>query len=181
MGIITDPGYELYIDEPAQCFYPKKTPKKLFCTVSGVKKGEMWSVAFGSTMNGSYILEWISVDVWRWMAAGQTVIANLMTDKTIHTLNNEGGWTPFVYNQNEGCRFAAPNDLQDPEGIFYGGCMTLVMREAGSPLPSIKTTCNMAGVPPAKKTFAELTNCEDCKLVIRLARQRDGTCIRVKY
>lgn len=181
MGIITDPGYELYIEDRF-CFPAGKTPKKLYATFSGIKIGAAWQESWGQPLNGTYILEATVGDEW-WTAEGLAVRAGFIIPPTHSLLRMWRFDGPLQFNAEKvGCAFEWPNVYQDPEACaFYGGFASVTMREQGDNVPSIKTVQNLVGVPPDRKTFAELSLSDGGKRFIRLARQKDGTCIKVKF
>lgn len=181
MGIITDPGYELYVGENP-CFPEGKTPKKLYATFSGIGIGELWTPDLGWPLNGTYIIETVDGGTW-WTPGGSfvTVVLVLAIGYTTIIMHRWDSIQQFN-GSGDACLFKFQNLWQGPESSFFcGGFASVTAREDVSCPKSIKKTCNLIGVPPDKKTFAELSLDGDGKQIIRLARQKDGTCIRVKY
>lgn len=180
MGIITDPGYGLYDPHVEECFPAGLTPKKLYCTLSGVNRGQLWLPWMGSCMNGTYIVEWVSLHLWKWGSAYPSVNVHLSKAWCSFIVQNENNMRVFESKGLSDCGFERETMFPCPGIWFCGGFFSVTVREPIAGVPSIQNVMNLMGIPRARKTFAELSMDDKGKRIVRLARQKDGTCIRVK-
>src|SRR4030043_2068813 len=181
MGIITNPGYELYGTQN-DCWETGLTPKKLYACFSGVETDYNWTPAIGNPRNGEHILEQSSYKEWRKDVPEEYSII-LTLEKTASHLEF---WYYYLKRFFEGyeesdCVFDFTANIPGSQHYFKNGFEATVERENTDVLTSLKKTCELTGVPEDLKTFAEITLDDTGKKIIRLARQSDGTCIRVKY
>jgi hypothetical protein len=181
MGIRTDPGYGLYVPGAEECFPAGLTPKKLYCTLSGVERGASWNPSQGSCMNRTYIAEWTVKNYWKWLNGNAAVTVFLSNGACNFIVDNEVPRRVFESDGISACGFESGNRLHCPGFYFCGGFFTITVREPIEDVPSIQNVQNLIGVPRAPKTFAEISLDDTGKRIVRLARQSDGTCIRIKY
>jgi hypothetical protein len=67
MGIPTDPGYRLYVNDNI-CFPTGKTPKKIYLTLQNVKAGPLWDNTCPAPPNQTFLLEYAN-GIWEFYGA----------------------------------------------------------------------------------------------------------------
>lgn len=181
MGIITNPGYDLWGDDNP-CFEAGKTPKKLYACFTGIEIGDGWGEGLGYPLGGQWALE--QVDTMNWHSqidAAADISFHLDAYYASVMAETSEGFRCFEKTKTPGCKFSFANLFQNPLLQFYGGFCNISVREDMLETWSIKKICDLCGIDPDIKTFAELSADDAGVPIIRLARQKDGTCLRIKF
>jgi hypothetical protein len=180
MGIVTDPGYELWgVDN--LCFTPGKTPKKLYVTVAGIQTGIIWTPADGIPMNGVWRIEQSNYYLWTTdPACGWIINLYLTITYSMLTMTRVPGAPQFTTIYEPPCTFSFTNAQQGGSGYFNYGVAAVTSRPITGVIPSIKEIAQNIGIEPAKKTFADLMIDEEKNRYIRLCRKQDKTRIILK-
>jgi len=180
MGIITDPGYKLYIKGKHVCFEDDKIPKKIYVTIQGIQKGELWTQDQGEPISGEHITEYIGDNTWLKytekcyirVALGQTYsYIDVRTDKAVYCFNGR---------KYEACKSSWENKYDDPRQFFYAGVAAITSREKTGSVASLGDTLEILGIEPGPKIFAEVRVTEDGGVVHKFCNQKDGTRIHIK-
>jgi hypothetical protein len=150
--------------------------------VSGIQPGQLWGEGDGSPCNGNWVLDKTGPSVWENISGLREIyVRERSADFTVFIMN-EVGLVTFSNSVYPGCKFIMANPVTSPKfQWFWGGWVSVTIREPTAGVPSIQNVQNLIGVPRDRKTFAELLITEDGKRVLRLARQRDGTRIHIKH
>lgn len=129
LGIITDPGYVLYVEADCGCFPGGRVPKKLFASVTGLSRGDLWTPGLPEPPNGIHIIEFDHPCLWGKNAS-----------PFIFEWYSGFGWTRFYIRYGSGdfafvgyverpCAASFPN-LQLSENVYYyGGSCAVTQRE----------------------------------------------------
>jgi len=128
MGIPTDPGYRLYVDDNI-CFPAGKTPKKIFLTLSGIECGYYWIPERGMPLNGTFILESGNNNHWYAERNGWSLDFGLTNGITMMYVGGGGIPEMFMFYRETSCLFAGENDSKTIWRAFYGGNFVAVPRD----------------------------------------------------
>lgn len=191
MGIRTWPGYELFGDD-CGCFDPGHTPKKIYVSYSGLEMCQ-WALDLGYPrfVSGGFVMEQDAGIPCRW----SSTVSGFWSEYWAHipgdppgsmlTLQHED-WPPDYFLSNSfACATYFLNIAQvckpPPEPFPAAwGTAQVFWRPAGSS-PSIRGIMEKINMTPEKQTFCEAWPIDADNFAVRLARQKDGTCIYVKF
>ena len=191
MGIRTWPGYELLGDDSG-CFPAGLTPKKMYVSVTGVEFCDYIPIAQRTdSPNRTFICEQTgNPNIWVF-GDGTFLCVYWANDypgppgfSGVHVVTPHHG-TPAFTGKGDPCQTAFEN--LNIEGAChplvqaaYGGKAQVFWRPADSS-PSIRGIMEKINMTPEKQTFCEAWPLDADNFIVRFARQKDGTCIYIKY
>ena len=118
MGIPTDPGYRLYVDDNI-CFPAGKTPKKLFLSIQNVKCGSAWDNTHPAPPNQTFLLEY---DGGLWTFNGATWTASVYMDDfvtEVYVTPTEQPYPAYKSTITEGCKFSGQSEFPEYLPLVY--------------------------------------------------------------
>jgi len=182
--IKTWPGYVLTIDDHP-LFPPSETPKKLYISFSGIKRGEYWIEGDEQPQNRSCILEYVEgeepyysgiiygdINSWR--------VRYMYSLTGCYCLMDRLDGRPMFYGSYEGDNiFSAENRLTIYHNWYGEGSFQVVARHPSTE-PSFGKTLEQIGIEKAKKTYVEFAPISANLCWQKIFRKSDATCILVK-
>lgn len=128
MGIRTDPGYKLLLDQCPLCFATGATPKKLFCYISGVSKGPGAPDPGPAAPNGMTILEHVAGCQWLGFLGSWTVEYTTVNEFSVLQAG-WAGWAGFIGVEYAPCIWSFAGQAPGDPAEYYGGIGIIVVRE----------------------------------------------------
>ena len=179
MGI--DPTEDDVTNECPLCFPVGKTPKNLWASFTGLKRGSLWTSAHGTVPNRVYKLHNDGGCNWSSLSGGRTVTWGTGFGESLVRIRGPGFHLYFGSRVTSLCAVFFPNELTNPVGTyFYGGSCAISMT-APSIGSSLLRPMELLNLPVEPKTFAEVFPIDNTTNVYRYARKKDGTKILIKF
>lgn len=180
MGIVTDPGYEMWGVNFPDCFPIGSTPLKMYLSVQGLGVNAQTPPLAEEPPNGIWLLE---------QKLGFPFIWELTTPKYFFELMLDAANSALEIEDNEGLCFGAwfqgacalhYMNVGQPESHFTGGIAVCSPRPDFGPRPTLKGGMELLNITPAAKTFAELFPHPDGDIVLKYNRKSDKTNVKIK-
>lgn len=173
---------EVYGCDCAQCWDPGQTPKCLCVIFQGIMKGSPVFPPRPDPPNGRF---WITQHAfpdccnWSGWFNGTQVLSR-------YTIGTSGlGALAFlqIFFQSlsaDPCTFWFANELQDPDGMYYGGYGQVMQCEPGPSAPSLTDLSKLVGVDYSGEVRSEFGPAADGDLWAMYAEVVNGTRIHIK-
>lgn len=127
MGIPTDPGYKLFVDN-CFCWPDGETPKKLYVAVNGIIPGNAWYSGVPKAPNGNWVIEWQHQHLWQGGNADWTVALNITPFVTVFQIVGATVPAAFYRSTADLCAANFTNALGEAGNIYYQGEANLLSR-----------------------------------------------------
>lgn len=129
MGIRTDPGYELYEGADCVCFPAGLTPKKLFLSLVGCKRGSAVPPGAVAAPNGVWVCEYAGPCYWLAQRGRWTCEVILAPQTFVQVFLDDGLIRAFDRTIMIACQHYLTNSLIHNNLSYYNGTVTIATRE----------------------------------------------------
>ena len=178
MGIVTDPGYEMWGVDFLGCFLVGHTPKKLYLSVSGLIYNTATPPGSPPPPNGIWLLEQKlgSPAIWEYAGSVWNFMLMLDTSASVLEIEKPGAFAFAAYFQGA-CALYYEN-MGQPESIYAEGIAVVSPRPDFGPRPTIKGVMDLMNIEPAAKTFAEIFPKSGGYMVYKFNLKSDKTNVK---
>jgi hypothetical protein len=129
MGIPTDPGYELYVESENVCFPSGRTPKKIFASIFGVKRGTGGGAGLPPAPNFGWRLEYDGTDAWVGGNAQWEIVLRLWPYTYFTVTNPPSLIQGFAQDSFRPCQSTLTNSYAVESWSYYDGTVVFSTRE----------------------------------------------------
>lgn len=180
MGIVTDPGYELFGLDFLTCFAAGKTPKKFYCSVQSIVPYAGTPPDAPSPPNGIFLLEQELVPgMWHHRGSFWHVWLDYTGARSELSIETPGHTLAFFGSDVPSCLISFTS-IGAPFLMFAGGIASVAPRPYLNPRPTLKGVMKLLNIEPGRKTFAELFPHEDGDTVFKYNIKADKTNVKIK-
>jgi len=130
MSLDTDPtlySYNSSLPDCLACFASGKTPNSLFCQLTGIKNGALWTPGDDPPPNGLYELNYSAGCIWDLNLSGvPSLLYRISPGLTIFNVTSSSRLA-FNFSASPMCNYTLSNQLTSPTGnYYYGGWAQLI-------------------------------------------------------